>query len=293
MSIKRSVGERIFDTFNVVFMIFLMAITLYPFIHVAFASISLPSKLMSHRGPILLPLGVTINAYKLVFRDPMILIGYENTLFYVIVGTALNILMTCLGAYVLSRRGLYLQKVLMVLIVFTMYFGGGLIPFYLIVKALKLTNTRWSVIVPTAISTWNLIIMRTAFMGIPDSIEESAKIDGAQDFTILFRIIIPLSIPTIAVMILFYGVGHWNAWFNAMIFIRKRELYPLQLRLREILIMNDTSNMLTEVADIDEEPVGETVKYATIMVSTIPILLVYPSLQKYFVDGIMIGALKG
>lgn len=293
MSIKRTVGERIFDIVNVTFMMILIIVTLYPFIHVAFASVSLPSRLMSHRGPLLKPLGITLDAYKMVFKDPMILIGYKNTLFYVVVGTTLNILMTCLGAYVLSRKGLYLQRVLMVLIVFTMYFGGGLIPFYLIVKGLGLTNTRWALIIPTAVSTWNLIIMRTAFMGIPDSIEESAKIDGAQDFTILFRIIMPLSIPTIAVMILFYGVGHWNAWFNAMVFLRKRELYPLQLRLREILIMNDTSDMLIGVADIDEEPVGETVKYATIMVSTLPILFIYPSLQKYFVDGIMIGALKG
>lgn len=153
MSIKRSAGERVFDVINVLFMVLLIIITLYPFVHVAFASISLPSRLMSHRGLLLRPLGVTLGAYKLVFKDPMILIGYKNTLFYVVVGTALNILMTCLGAYVLSRKGLYLQRFLMVIVVFTMYFGGGLIPFYLVVKALKLTNTRWSIIVPTAIKS--------------------------------------------------------------------------------------------------------------------------------------------
>lgn len=293
MTTNKTKGEKIFGIINVILMIFLIIVTLYPFLYVTFASISKPSLLMQHSGVLLRPLGISWGAYEMVLQNPAIASGYRNTLFIVVVGTALNIFLTCLGAYVLSRKNLYLQKFMMFLVVFTMYFGGGLIPFYLLVQKLKLTNTIWALIIPSAVSTWNLIVMRTAFLNIPDSLEESARIDGAEDFTILFKIIVPLSIPTIAVMVLFYAVGHWNAWFNAMIFLRKRDLYPLQLILREILIMSDTSSMLTEVASVDQEPIGETVKYATIIVSTLPILCVYPFLQKYFVEGIMIGAIKG
>ena len=293
MKIKRSIGERTFDGINVIFMILLIIVTLYPLLYVAFASISSPSLLMQHRGILLVPLGFETGAYQAVFDNPMISRGYINTLFIVVVGTTVNIVMTSLGAYVLSRRDLYWKKVFMFLIVVTMFFGGGMIPTYLLVKQLHLTNTLWSLIIPNALSTYNMIIMRTSFMSIPASLEESARIDGAKDFTILFKIILPLSMPVISVMILFYGVGHWNAWFNAMIYLRNRDLYPLQLILREILIASSLDNMMTETAVVDREPVAQTVKYATIMVATLPILCVYPFLQKYFVKGVMIGALKG
>ncbi len=293
MAIKRSEGEKIFDIINVFLMVLLIIMTLYPILHVLFASISSPAKLMQHRGLLLKPLGLEFGAYQLVFKNPMIVKGYANTFFYVTVGTALNLFMTTLGAYVLSRKGVMLKNALMFLIVFTMFFQGGLIPSYLLVQNIGLANKRWALIFPVAMSAWNLIIMRTSFMGIPDSIEESARMDGAKDFTILFRIIVPLSIPVIAVMILFYGVSHWNSWFQAMIYLRNRELYPLQLILREILIANDMTRMLTDVGNIDKEPVGETIKYATIIIATLPVLFVYPFLQKYFVKGIMIGALKG
>ncbi len=153
-------------------------------------------------------------------------------------------------------------------------------------------DTRWALIIPNAVSVWNLIIMRTSFKGIPDSLEESARIDGANDWTILFRIILPLSLPVIAVMVLFYGVGHWNAYFDAMIYLRNNDLWPLQLVLREILIENSTDNFITGVGGGDRYPIGETVKYATIIVATIPILFLYPFLQKYFVKGVMIGSIK-
>lgn len=292
MAIRRSVGERIFEVINTIFMVLLIIVTLYPFLHVAFASISNPSLLIKHKGPLFFPLGINFGAYDMVFKNPMIGKGYENTIFYVVVGTALNLFITSLSAYVLSRKGVYWKNLLMFMAVFTMFFSGGLIPFYLQVKALGLTDQRWALIFPTAMSTFNLIVMRTSFAAIPDSMEESARIDGANDFTILFRIIVPLSLPVVSVMILFYGVGHWNSWFNAMIFLRNRELYPLQLVLREILIASSTENMMTDVVQ-DREPVGETIKYATIMVATLPILFVYPFLQKYFVKGMMIGALKG
>jgi len=289
---KRSVGEIIFDICNWCFLTLLMIITVYPLLYVAFASISNPSAIIKHRGLLLWPIGFSLGAYEMVFNNPMIGIGYKNTLFYVIVGTIVNMFMSSLGAYVLSRKGPFWKNAIMFVIVFTMFFSGGTVPFYLLVRNLGLANTRWALIIPTAISTWNLIVMRTSFMSIPDSMEESAKIDGANDFIVLFKIIIPLSIPVMAVMVLFYGVGHWNAWFNAMIFLRKRELYPLQLILREILIANSVNDMMTGVSDLDKEPIAETIKYATVMVATVPILFVYPFLQKYFVKGIMIGALK-
>ncbi|HHV95896.1 MAG TPA: carbohydrate ABC transporter permease [Clostridiaceae bacterium] len=293
MAIKRSIGEKIFDAFNILAMIFLIIVTLYPLLYVIFASVSTPSRLIKHEGILLAPLGFQLGAYKLVFRNPMITKGYLNTLFVVTVGTTVNIIMTSLGAYVLSRKGLYWKNLMMFIIVFTMFFGGGMIPTYLLVRSLKLTDTLWALIVPGAISTYNMIIMRTSFMSIPDSLEESARIDGAKDLTILFKIVIPLSLPVIAVMILFYGVGHWNAWFSALIYLRKRELYPLQLILREVLISSDTTQMLAGLAGMDLEPIAETVKYATIVIATLPILCIYPFLQKYFVKGVMIGALKG
>jgi putative aldouronate transport system permease protein len=279
-------------TLNGLFLALVVVVTLYPFVFVLFASISDATEMAKHMGFLLAPLGFSLEAYKLVLSNPMILAGYTNTLLYMSVGTTLNLLMTALGAYVLSRKHLMLRNVIMFFIVFTMFFSGGLIPYYLVVRGLGLANRMWALILPTVISTYNLIVMRTAFAQIPDSMEESARIDGASDYRILFWIIIPLAMPVVAVMILFYSVGHWNSWFPAMIFLRTRDKYPLQLVLREILIASSTDSMTTEAAVSDKEPIGETVKYATIMTATLPILFVYPFLQRYFIKGIMIGALK-
>lgn len=293
MKIKVNPGERIFNIFNILLMCLLMFITLYPLWHVAMASISDGGEIMAHSGALFKPLGFSLEAYKMVFQNPMVARGYMNTAFVVIVGVSINILMTSLGAYFLSRKDVFWKKYIMMAIVFTMYFSGGLIPFYFTVKGLHLDNTLWALILPGMISTFNLIIMRTAFAAIPDSLEESAKIDGANHFTILFRIILPLAGPTIAVMILYYGVGHWNAWFNAMIFLRKRELYPLQLVLREILIQNSFTDSALGSNGDDAASLAEIMKYAIIMVATLPILCIYPFLQKYFVKGVMVGAVKG
>ena len=222
----------------------------------------------------------------------MIWIGYRNTSFYMIAGTTLNMLLTAFGAYVLSRKGVLFRNIMMGMIVFTMFFDGGLIPRYFLVKNLGLIDNRLALILPGAIATMNLIIMRTAFANIPDSIEESARIDGADDFTILFRIVIPMSLPVMAVMVLFYGVGHWNAWFDAMIYLTKRTLYPLQFVLREILISSSTESMSTGTMGGDVEPIGETIKFATIIMATVPVMLIYPFLQRYFVKGVMIGSTK-
>ena len=293
MKIKQSIGQRVFSCINAILMLLLVIVTLYPMLHIAFASVSSPNELMAHQGILLKPAGFSLASYEAVFKNPMIASGYMNTLFVVIVGVILNIILTSMGAYFLSRKNIMLKNAIMFFIVFTMFFSGGLIPFYFTVKNLHIDNTLWALILPVSISTFNMIIMRTAFLNIPDSLEESAKLDGAGHFTILFRIILPLSLPTVAVLILYYGVAHWNSWFNAMIFLRKREMFPLQLVLREILIANDTNSMSLGVSAGDQEMISQTIKYAVIMVTTLPILALYPFLQKYFVKGALVGAVKG
>jgi putative aldouronate transport system permease protein len=293
MNIKLSTGEKVFNVFNYTLMASIILVMFYPLLYVLFASVSDPATLMANRGLLLSPLGFSLEAYKRVFENPMILLGYRNTLFYVTVGTTLNVLMTAIGAYVLSRRNLMFRRPITLLIVFTMFFSGGLIPIFLMVgRTLGLMDNPLALIIPGAISTYNLMIMRTSFEGLPYELEEAARMDGANDFHILFRIVLPLSMPVVAVMILFYGVAHWNSFFPAMVYIRTRELYPLQIILREILITNSTDAMMTSVSSGDQMPIGETIKYATIVIATLPILLVYPYLQRYFVKGVMIGAVK-
>lgn len=276
-------------------LLLLVVLTLYPFYYVIVSSLSQPALLMSNRGLIWWPLGQpTLAAYEMViFRNPMIPVGYANTLIYVVLGTALNIVMTTLAAYALSRKRAKLVTPIMLGVTFTMLFSGGMIPLFLLVRNLGWINSRLSQFVPTAISVYNMIIMRTSFYGIPDSLTESAEIDGANDWTIMFRIVLPLSGAVVAVMVLFYSVAHWNSWFPAMLYLRKRELYPLQLVLREILITNNTDSMSTGAAAADQAPIGIAIQYATIIVATLPIMLVYPFAQKYFVKGVMIGAIKG
>lgn len=292
---KKSIGEKIFSFFNTMVMIGLILICAYPLIYVFSASFSEPVKLAQHEGLLLKPLGFTLKGYEMVLDDPRISTGYANTLFYVIVGTVINLIMTSLGAYALSRKNLYFGGVIMFVVVFTMFFSGGLIPSYLLVQKLGLINSRWALIVPGAVSTYNMIVMRTSFMAIPDSLIESAKIDGANDLTILFRIVIPLSKAVLAVMVLFYGVSHWNAWFSAMVYLRNRSLYPLQLILREILLMNASDNMTADsgIGQGDLSAYKILIQYTTIVVATVPILFLYPFIQKYFTKGVMIGAVKG
>lgn len=291
--LKKTLGERIFDFSNVILLILLMLVTIYPLLYVVFSSFSLPYRLIEHSGPLFYPLGFTMEGYRLVLQNDNILIGFKNTFIYVVVGTFINLAMTSLAAYVLSRKHFSFNKYLMKMIVFTMFFGGGLIPTYLVVNGLGMRNTLWALTVPVAIRTWNLIIMRTSFMSIPDSFEESAKIDGASEITILLRIILPLSKAILAVMTLFYGVAHWNSWFSAAIYMTDRVKYPLQLFLREILIINNTQDMAVEVDSLERAGVDRIIQYATIMVATVPILVLYPFLQKYFTKGVLVGGVKG
>ena len=290
---NKTTGRRVFEIFNTLFMVFMIFVCLYPMIYVFFASLSNSDMLMAHRGILLKPLGANLDSYRAVMKNKLIFSGYRNTLFILVVGVAINLLMTSLGAYFLSRKNVMLKGVIMGMITFTMFFSGGLIPMYLTVKNLHLLNTLWSLILPGAISTYNMIILRTSFAAIPDTLEEAAQIDGAGHIRILFQIVLPLSKSIIAVMILYYGVGYWNGWFNASIYLDERHLFPLQLVLREILLANDTSALTQGAGLADEISIDETVKYAVIIVSTLPILCIYPFMQKYFDKGVMIGALKG
>ncbi len=294
MYLKRSLSEILFDYANVLVMIVLMIITLYPMLYILFASFSDPAALAQHRGMLMGPVGFSTAAYERVFDNPIIPISYRNTVFYVLAGTTINMIMTTLAAYVLSRRNVLWQGPIMFLIVFTLFFSGGLIPTFLLVgRSLGMINTVWALLLPGAISTYNFIILRTAFQEVPHEMEEAARIDGANDIQILLRVYIPMMKPVLAVMVLFYAVAHWNSFFPALVYLRTRELYPLQLVLREILIANSVQSMTTSVAGGDVEMIGDTIKYATIVIATVPILLIYPFLQRYFVKGVLIGAIKG
>ena len=291
---KDSIPRIIFIIFNTTFLTLLSLACLLPFLHVLFASFSEPTRLARNSGLIIWPLGFTTMGYKLVAMNPSIVNGLRNTFFYATAGTFINIMLTSMGAFVCSNKKFMLRNVIMFMITFSMFFSGGLVPYYLLVRNLHMDNTVWAIIIPTAISAYNLILMRTAFSEIPESLEESARIDGAGDFTILFRIIIPVSMPVVSVMILFYAVAHWNSWFQAMIFLRNRSLYPLQLVLREILINNNVSQIIVVANAGDSTNLYRPlIKYSSIIVSIVPIICVYPFIQKYFVRGIMIGSIKG
>ena len=290
------VKERRIDKFwrGVIFFLLLIfaLMCLYPVLYVIFASFSDPNQLMAHSGLLLHPLGFSLEGYKVALSYQNIGTGYLNTLFVVTVGTLVNMVLTTLGAYALSRKGIIVNRFVMLMITFCMFFSGGMIPTFLNVKNLGLLDSLWSQILPTCISVWNLIILRTGFLGVPDSLEESAKLDGAGDFTILVRIEMPLVKASLAVVTLYYLVGHWNSWFDAMMYMRSRDKYPLQLILREILISN-TSGSVSGFNPSEADLYKQLVKYTTTVIATLPILFIYPFLQKYFVKGVMVGSVKG
>ena len=290
--IKHTKSENVFAVFNYLLLAVIAFACLYPMLYVLFASFSENNLLMQHTGLLLSPRGFSVAAYNKVFNNPMILLGYRNTLFVLVVGVLTCLLMTSLGAYFLSRKNVLFKMPIMFAITFTMFFSGGMIPFYLNLRDLRLTNTLWGLIIPFCISTYNMIIMRTSFATIPDSLTEAALIDGAGHIQILFRVVLPLSKAIIAVMILYYGIGFWNAWFWASAILRRRELYPLQVVLREILLQNTAMASSAGLDGVDQDAVAETIKYATIIVATVPVLSIYPFLQKYFARGVMIGAIK-
>ncbi|GMK44001.1 carbohydrate ABC transporter permease [Paenibacillus glycanilyticus] len=295
-----SISSRAFDVMIYVLLTVLTLCCLYPIVHIIFASVSDPARLVAHKGVLLKPLGLTIDGYKLIFKDNSLLVGYKNTILYVGLGTLVNMLMTIMGAFVLSRRDLYFKKYIMIIITVTMFFGGGLIPWFLLMKDIGLYNNLWAMILPTALNTWNMIVLRTGFQSIPTELEEAAIIDGASQLKLLVNVILPLSKATLAVIFLYYLVGNWNSWFNAMVLLKDRDQFPLQLLLKEILVANDSTATTQGSAGgvvIDSASSAtafrELVKYCTIVFSTLPILMVYPFLQKYFVKGVYVGSIKG
>ncbi len=288
-------GYQVFTVFNTIFLIIATFVTLYPMYYVVVASISEADELARNFGLLLYPLGRwNVFAYELVFRNRLVVSGFLNTFFILFVGLAFNMTFTCLGAYFLSLKGSMLVRPLSMLILFTMYFSGGIVPVYMNIRDLHLMDSLWALIIPGAISTYNMLIMRSAFAAVPDALYEAAYLDGAPHYKILTQVYIPLCGATMAVMVLYYGVGHWNAWFNASLYISNTKNYPLQLVLRPILLLNQNSDMNASVTDLGElAKYSDLVKYALIVVSCAPILLLYPFLQKFFAKGVMVGALKG
>ncbi|MBR6571025.1 MAG: carbohydrate ABC transporter permease [Clostridia bacterium] len=293
MAIKKSTGDRIFDVVNAIILLALCFVTLYPMWYVICASFTNNVYLVAHPGAIWWPVGFTTGSYKMAFQHPLILSGYKNILLILGISLPINIIMTLFCGYFLASKGMMFKGPIQFLIMFTMFFGGGMIPTYLNIRDLGLFNSMWALILPGSISVYNCIICRTAIQAVPESLTESAYLDGANDLIIVFRIILPLIMPTIAVLLLYYGVGHWNSWFPASIYLTDNYKLPIQNVLRSILIAN--SNILNSAAS-DSDKVNEfaeAIKYSTIVLTTVPVLCIYPFLQKYFVKGVMVGAVKG
>ncbi|MCL2866681.1 MAG: carbohydrate ABC transporter permease [Clostridia bacterium] len=291
--LKPGPGERAFDVFNATLLILLCLVTLYPMYYVICASFSNNIALLTTPGFLPYPRGFNMGAYRLAFSHPLLVSGYKNIMIILAGALPVNIIMTLFCGYFMASSGMLLRKPIIALIMFTMFFSGGMIPVYLNVRSLGLTNTLWALILPTAVSVYNSIICKTAIEAVPDSLKESAYIDGANDVVIVFRIIFPLIMPTIAVLLLYYGVSHWNSWFPATLYIQDNAMMPIQNILRAVLIANsDILNAaVTENDKIDQ--FAETIKYAAIVITTVPVLCIYPFLQRYFVKGVMIGAVKG
>lgn len=297
MKMKRSFSEVVFDAINEFLMLVLIIVTLYPFLHIVFSSLSSSAYVLSNRGIMLWPKGFNLNAYKYAIAHPMLGSSYLNTIFYALAGTFLGLFLMGLAAYGFAKPKFPGKKFFMLLIVASMFFSGGLIPSYLNIKNLGLYDNMIVMFLPTCISTWSLIILRTGFKQIPESLSESAYLDGANDIRILFSIVLPLSKAFMAVVALYSIVGYWNSWFPALVYLKDRNKYPLQMILREILIVGEMSDLetvlLDDVGSRDRAAMQEVIKYATMVLTTGPIIAAYPFLQKYFIKGVMIGSLKG
>ncbi len=293
---RKSPGKIVFDIFNTLFMIFLMAVCLLPVLHVIFASFSDAHWVMNQTGLIWRIKGLNIEGYKLVFANKDLISGYLNTFLYVIASTALGLFLTVITAYAVSRKDALFSNFIMFFISFTMLFNGRMIDSYIVItKMLGWYDNRLAIIVPMSLSAFNLILVRTAMTTVPASLEESAMLDGAGRFTILFKIVLPLIKATLATVVLYLVIGQWNSWFQASIYLRDRSKFPLQLILKEILITGDTSTTQVNASDYagDTAIYKQLIKYCTIVVSTLPIFIFYPFIQKYFEKGVMVGAIKG
>lgn len=293
--IGRSRSDLLFDVINYAFFTLAMLVVLYPLYFIVIASISDPYKVAGGQT-LLWPAGINFEGYKRVFTNNTILIGYRNSLVYAVLGTFINLLFTLPPGYALSRKGLAFKPSIMIYLMIPMYFGGGLIPSYILVKDLGMLNTIWALMIPGAVSIWSIIVARSFFKSnIPEELYESAVIDGCSHLRFFLSIVLPLSKALIAVLVLQFGLGHWNSWFNALIYISNKKLYPLQLVLRNILIVNDpVLEMIKDQEEIQRrQRLAETLKYASIIVSSVPVLIIYPFLQKYFAKGVLVGSIKG
>lgn len=295
MANKFTRRDKVFNFVNISIVTLFFLAVLFPLIYVVSASFSDPNKVIQGRVW-LWPVGFNLEGYKAVFDNPRVMSGYLNSFIIMVGGTAVNVVMTILAGYPLSRKDFPDRHLLMGLFVFTIMFSGGLIPTYILVKNLGLIDTRWALILPTAIGVWNAIIVRTYFQTtIPGDLLEAAQMEGCNEFHFLWKIVIPLSGPIIAVITLFYAVGHWNQFFQALLYLKDEAKYPLQIVLREILV----ENTITDMSSMDVESqllrqrLRELLKYSLIIVASAPLLMIYPFIQKYFVKGIMIGSLKG
>ncbi|MCM3782427.1 carbohydrate ABC transporter permease [Neobacillus mesonae] len=298
--IKETKQDKIFLALNYIYVTIAFLLVAYPMVYMISASISNP-KAVASGAMWLFPKDITFEGYQRVFQDTRIWTGYANTILYTVVGTAVNLMVTIPAAYALSRRDFVGRNFFMGMFMVTMFFGGGLVPSYLLIKELGMINSMWALILPSAASVWNIIVSRTFFQGtIPTELQEAAQIDGCSNLKLFFNIILPLSMPIIAVMALFYGVGHWNSYFSAMIYFNDSEKYPLQLVLRQILVLQEMSAQGSGMMDSssatalnNKAEIAALVRYAVIIVSTLPVIIVYPFLQRYFVQGVMIGSVKG
>ena len=295
---KRGLSDKAFDRINKFFVFLILIIVVYPVIFVLSASISDPAAVSTGKMW-LWPVDITFEGYRRVFQNDDIWLGYQNTIIYTIVGTLIHLILLLPCAYALSRKEVMGKKYLLWIILFTMLFNGGLIPTYLVVKALGMLNTMWAIVIPGVVGAWSILVARTFFQqSIPDQLVEASKIDGASDIYIFIRIVLPLSAPIIAVMALFHAVSLWNQYFNALIYLSDNTKYPLQIILREILIVNEIGEDGTSSAAgsaetlVDQVRNAGLVKYAVMIVSALPLLIVYPFLQRYFVKGVLIGSVK-
>ncbi len=291
---KQSKGDKVFDVINHIILITLLIAVLYPLYFIVIASVSDPNA-VSNGNVWLWPKGFNMDGYKEIFKNEGIWMGYKNTIIYTVIGTSVNMTLTIPAAYALSRKNLPGRNIIMGLITFTMFFGGGLIPTYLLVNKLGINNTMWALILPGAISVYNLIVSRSYFASsIPEELHEAAEVDGCTEFKFFFKIALPLAKPIIGVIVLMYAVAHWNSYFNALIYIRDRGKYPLQVILREILIQQEAAVGFGDASSaMEQQKLADMLKYGVIIVSSLPILCVYPFIQKYFTKGLMIGAVKG
>lgn len=291
--VKRKVSDNIFDVLNIIFMIFLCAIMLYPFLYVISHSV-MPDVQRALKPFSIIPKSIDWSGYEYIFSSgSMVLNGYKISLFRVVVGTCMSLCFECMMAYVLSKKYYPFRKLITVLIAFTMWFNAGLIPFYLTVSSLGLVNKLMSLIIPRLMSVWNILILRNFFAQIPDSLEESARIDGANDITVLIRVVLPLSTPVLATVALFHIVSYWNEWFQAMIFISDRKRQPVMMILRQILAQANQASLNEQIKEQFDAPPTVLMQMATIVVVAFPIIVIYPMFQKYFVKGVLIGSIKG